>query len=80
MFKYLFKLLEEVVYMIGTWILFGFTVLIAVYLGITFFSNINNKAKQQKASKESIKKNNIYGIVFLVFLILAIIELFVFIA
>lgn len=80
MFKYLFKLLEEVVYMIGTWILFGVTVLIAVYSGITFFSNINNKAKQQKASKESIKKNNIYGIVFLVFLILAIIELFVFIA
>ncbi|PUZ31979.1 Mid2-like cell wall stress sensor domain protein, partial [Staphylococcus cohnii] len=39
-----------------------------------------NKAKQQNASKESIKKNNIYGIVFLVFLILAIIELFVFIA
>ncbi|MDK7752060.1 Mid2-like cell wall stress sensor domain protein [Staphylococcus ureilyticus] len=66
--------------MFGAWILFGVTVLIAVYSGITFFSNINNKAKQQKASKESIKKNNIYGIVFLVFLILAIIELFVFIA
>ncbi|WP_145381157.1 Mid2-like cell wall stress sensor domain protein [Staphylococcus cohnii] len=66
--------------MFGTWILFGVTVLIAVYSGITFFSNINNKTKQQKASKESIKKNNIYGIVFLVFLILAIIELFVFIA
>lgn len=66
--------------MFGTWILFGVTVLIAVYSGITFFSNINNKAKHQKASKESIKKNNIYGIVFLVFLILAIIELFVFIA
>ena len=66
--------------MFGTWILFGVTVLIAVYSCITFFSNINNKAKQQKASKESIKKNNIYGIVFLVFLILAIIELFVFIA
>lgn len=66
--------------MVGTWILFGVTVLIAVYSGITFFSNINNKAKQQKASKESIKKNNIYGVVFLVFLVLAIIELFVFIA
>ncbi|ATH60108.1 MULTISPECIES: Mid2-like cell wall stress sensor domain protein [Staphylococcus] len=66
--------------MVGTWILFGITVLIAVYSGITFFSNINNKAKQQKASKESIKKNNIYGVVFLVFLVLAIIELFVFIA
>ena len=66
--------------MVGTWILFGITVLIAVYSGITFFSNINNKAKQQKASKESIKKNNIYGVVFLGFLVLAIIELFVFIA
>ena len=66
--------------MVGTWILFGITVLIAVYSGITFFSNINNKAKQQKASKESIKKNNIYGVVFIVFLVLAIIELFVFIA
>ncbi|RIL85554.1 Mid2-like cell wall stress sensor domain protein [Staphylococcus cohnii] len=65
--------------MIGTWILFGFTVLIAVYSGITFFSNINNKAKQQKASKDSIKKNNIYGIVFIVFLIIEIIDLFVFI-
>ena len=48
--------------MFGTWILFGVTVLIAVYSGITFFSNINNRH------------------CFSSVLILAIIELFVFIA
>ena len=42
--------------MFGTWILFGVTVLIAVYSGITFFSNINNKAKQQKQAKKVSRK------------------------
>ncbi|HLR18329.1 MAG TPA: Mid2-like cell wall stress sensor domain protein [Staphylococcus sp.] len=62
------------------WLVFGITVLIAVYSGITFFSNINNKAKQKEANTKNAKKNNIYGVVFLVFLIIAIIELFVYIA
>ncbi|ALM57035.1 MULTISPECIES: hypothetical protein [Staphylococcus] len=66
--------------MLTVWVVFGITVLIAVYSGITFFSNINNKAKQKNANAKSVKKNNIYGVVFLVFLILAIIELFVYIA
>ncbi|WP_426428664.1 Mid2-like cell wall stress sensor domain protein [Staphylococcus equorum] len=66
--------------MLTVWVVFGITVLIAVYSGITFFSNINNKAKQKNANTKSVKKNNIYGVVFLVFLILAIIELFVYIA
>ncbi|WP_436861616.1 Mid2-like cell wall stress sensor domain protein [Staphylococcus caeli] len=61
--------------MSGIWFVFGITVLIAVYSGITFFSNLSNKAKQKNA-----KKNNIYGIVFVVFLIVALIELFVYIA
>ena len=64
----------------GMWFLFGITVLIAVYSGITFFTNVNNKAKQKTQNEQSAKKNNIYGVVFLVFLILAIIELFVYIA
>ncbi|PTF10024.1 Mid2-like cell wall stress sensor domain protein [Staphylococcus equorum] len=66
--------------MLTVWVVFGITVLIAVYSGITFFSNINNKAKQKNANAKSVKKNNIYGVVFLVFLILAIIELFVYTA
>ncbi|PHK49384.1 Mid2-like cell wall stress sensor domain protein [Staphylococcus edaphicus] len=66
--------------MTSIWVVFGITVLIAVYSGITFFFNLNSKAKQKKANDKSVKKNNIYGIVFLVFLILAIIELFVYIA
>ncbi len=66
--------------MSSTWVLFGLTVLITVYSGITFFSNLNSKTKQNEASSASKKKNNIYGIIFLVFLIIAIIELFVFIA
>ncbi|EHY92394.1 Mid2-like cell wall stress sensor domain protein [Staphylococcus saprophyticus] len=66
--------------MTGVWIVFAITVLIAVYSGITFFSNLNSKAKQKNANAKSVKKNNIYGIVFLVFLIIAIIELFVYIA
>jgi len=61
--------------MSGIWFVFAITVLIAVYSGITFFSNLGNKTKQKNA-----KKNNIYGIIFLVFLIIALIELFVYIA
>ncbi|MCE5002109.1 Mid2-like cell wall stress sensor domain protein [Staphylococcus pseudoxylosus] len=64
----------------GIWFVFGITVLIAVYSGITFFTNVNNKAKQKTQNEQSAKKNNIYGVVFLVFLIIAIIELFVYIA
>lgn len=66
--------------MTGIWFVFAITILIAVYSGITFFSNLNSKAKQKHANDKSVKKNNIYGIVFLVFLILAVIELFVYIA
>ena len=66
--------------MTSVWIVFAITVLIAVYSGITFFSNLNNKKKQKNANAKSVKKNNIYGIVFLIFLIIAIIELFVYIA
>lgn len=64
----------------GIWFVFAITVLIAVYSGITFFTNVNNKAKQKTQNEQSAKKNNIYGVVFLVFLIIAIIELFVYIA
>ncbi|MGW7777094.1 Mid2-like cell wall stress sensor domain protein [Staphylococcus xylosus] len=64
----------------GIWFVFAITVLIAVYSGITFFTNVNNKAKQKSQNEQSAKKNNIYGVVFLVFLIIAIIELFVYIA
>ncbi|MCE7786599.1 Mid2-like cell wall stress sensor domain protein [Staphylococcus xylosus] len=64
----------------GMWFVFAITVLIAVYSGITFFTNVNNKAKQKSQNEQSAKKNNIYGVVFLVFLIIAIIELFVYIA
>ncbi|PTJ14446.1 Mid2-like cell wall stress sensor domain protein, partial [Staphylococcus succinus] len=48
--------------MSSTWVLFGLTVLITVYSGITFFSNLNSKTKQNEASSASKKKNNIYGI------------------
>lgn len=64
----------------GIWFVFAITVLIAVYSGITFFTNVNNKVKQKSQNEQSAKKNNIYGVVFLVFLIIAIIELFVYIA
>ena len=49
--------------MTGVWIVFAITVLIAVYSGITFFSNLNSKAKEKNANAKSVKKNNIYGIV-----------------
>ena len=67
--------------MTGVWIVFAITVLIVVYSGITIFSNLSSKAKENNTNAKSVvKKNNIYGIVFLVFLIIAIIELFVYIA
>ncbi|RIP32772.1 Mid2-like cell wall stress sensor domain protein [Staphylococcus gallinarum] len=62
--------------MSGIWIVFAITVLIAVYSGITFITNLNSNQKAKGSAKAN---NNIYGIVFLVFLIIALIELFVFI-
>ncbi|RIO81491.1 Mid2-like cell wall stress sensor domain protein, partial [Staphylococcus gallinarum] len=61
--------------MSGIWIIFAITVLIAVYSGITFVTNLNSKQKAKSSAKSN---NNIYGIIFLVFLIIALIELFLF--
>lgn len=42
--------------MLTVWVVFGITVLIAVYSGITFFSNINNKAKQKMLMLKVLRK------------------------
>ena len=63
--------------MSGIWIIFAITVLITVYSGITFVTNLNSEQKAKCSAKSN---NNIYGIIFLVFLIIALIELFLFIA
>ena len=63
--------------MINFLLLFGITVLIAVYSGITFFTNLKNKINQ-KSSKDKAPNNKIFGIVFVVFLIIAIIEVIVY--
>lgn len=63
--------------MINFLLLFGITVLIAVYSGITFFMNLKQK-NDQKSSENKAPNNKIYGIVFVVFLIIAIIEVIVY--
>ncbi|MDK7113875.1 Mid2-like cell wall stress sensor domain protein [Staphylococcus pettenkoferi] len=64
--------------MFNFWVLFGITLLIAVYCGITFFSNMSQSVQNREDNKSK-NKNNIYGIVFGIFIVLAIIELLVFI-
>ncbi|MEW8965879.1 Mid2-like cell wall stress sensor domain protein [Staphylococcus arlettae] len=63
--------------MINFFLLFGITVLIAVYSGITFFTNLKN-INNQKSSKDKAPNNKIFGKVFVVFLIIAIIEVIVY--
>ena len=45
--------------MINFLLLFGITVLIAVYSGITFFTNLKNK-NNQKSSKDKAPNNKIF--------------------
>lgn len=42
--------------MTSIWVVFGITVLIAVYSGITFFFNLNSKAKQKKLTIKVLKR------------------------
>lgn len=60
--------------MLGFWIIFALTVLVVVYTGIVFFTNLWNKDKDKKSATSD--KNNLYGIIFVVFVIVALIELF----
>lgn len=42
--------------MTGVWIVFAITVLIAVYSGITFFSNLNSKAKEKMPTLKVLRR------------------------
>ncbi|MCU5745531.1 Mid2-like cell wall stress sensor domain protein [Staphylococcus sp. SQ8-PEA] len=64
--------------MFNFWVIFGITLLIAVYCGITFFTNMSHSVQSRRDNKSK-QSNNIYGLVFGIFLVIAIIEVLIYI-
>ncbi|GAA6826462.1 Mid2-like cell wall stress sensor domain protein [Staphylococcus sp. 18_1_E_LY] len=62
----------------GFWILFGITVLIAVYSLIVLLTASPNKSQKRTNDANKASNKKVYGIIFVVFLVIAIIEIIVF--
>ncbi|MDT3959968.1 Mid2-like cell wall stress sensor domain protein [Staphylococcus kloosii] len=60
------------------WILFGITVLIAVYSLIVLITASPNKSQQRTNDANKASNKKVYGIIFAVFVVLAIIEIIVY--
>lgn len=62
----------------GFWILFGITVLIAVYSLIVLITTSPHKSQKRTNDANKTSNKKVYGIIFVVFLVIAIIEIIVF--